>query len=98
PRSHDTRSTAGLEFPAPAHRVLGAGGARIRCIQSPCERVCAGPTVSVSSPPRPLRADTPGTRATPESPSTLCVSTAECTEKRISLNHRYLNVFTKSCG
>jgi pyocin large subunit-like protein len=36
----------------------------------------------MSSPLRPVRADTPGNPATPESPSILCASTAECTEKR----------------
>src|ERR1039457_5556272 len=68
--------------PAPAHRAPGAGGDRIRCTQTPCEQACAAPTVSASSPLRPVRADTPGTPATPESPSILCVSTAECTQKR----------------
>jgi hypothetical protein len=36
----------------------------------------------VSSPLRPVRADTPGTPATPESLSILYASTAECTQKR----------------
>src|SRR5258708_7371632 len=68
--------------PAPAHRAPGVGGDRIRGTQTPCEQACAAPTVSESSPLRPVRADTPCTQATLESPSILCASTAECTQKR----------------
>src|ERR1700722_9491703 len=73
---------ADLESPAPAHRALGAGGDRSRHIQTLCERACAAPTASRSCPLRPVRADIPCTPATPESPSTLCVSSVECTQKR----------------
>src|SRR5271165_5780817 len=82
PRLHDIRSMEGLESPAPAHREPGASGDRSRYIQTLYEWVCAAPTASVSSPLRPVRADTPGTPATPESLSILCVSTAECTQER----------------
>src|ERR1039458_6965506 len=81
PRSHDTHSREDLGSPAPAHRAPGAGGDHIRGTQTPCEQACAAPTVSASSPLRPVRADTPGTPATTESQSILCASTAECTQK-----------------
>src|ERR1039457_6920942 len=101
PRSRDTHSREDLGSPAPAHRAPGAGGDHIRGTQTPCEQACAAPTVSASSPLRPVRADTPGTPATTKSQSILCASTAECTQKShliISLNHRYLKVFPNSCG
>src|ERR1017187_10115424 len=81
PRSRDTHSREDLGSPAPAHRAPGAGGDHIRGTQTPCEQACAAPTVSASSPLRPVRADTPGTPATTESQSILCASTAECTQK-----------------
>src|ERR1017187_6720117 len=81
PRSRDTHSREDLGSPAPAHRAPGAGGDHIRGTQTPCEQPCAAPTVSASSPLRPVRADTPGTPATTESQSILCASTAECTQK-----------------
>src|SRR5450755_785405 len=73
---------AGLESPAPAHRAHGASGDCSRHIQTLCGPACAAPTASGSSPLHPIRADTPGIPATPESLSILCVSTAECTQKR----------------
>src|ERR1700722_7528953 len=82
PPSPGIRSMAGLESPAPAHRALGAGGDRSPHIQTLCERACAAPIASRSCPLRPARADIPDTPATLESPSILCASTAECTEKR----------------
>src|ERR1035437_7213947 len=81
PRSRDTHSREDLGSPAPAHRAPGAGGDHIRGTQTPCEQACAAPTVSASSPLRPVCADTPGTPATTESQSILCASTAECTQK-----------------
>src|ERR1019366_7300754 len=75
------RQSGGAAFPlAGDHRARDRHA--LRCTQTPCEQACAAPTVSASSPLRPVRADTPGTPATPESPSILCVSTAECTQKR----------------
>src|ERR1035437_3981195 len=88
----------GLKSPARAHRALGAGGDRSRHIQTLCEPACAAPTASVVLPLRRSRADTPGSLATPGSPSIPCVSTHEYIENAISLNHRYLTAFTNSCG
>src|ERR1039457_3378710 len=99
PRSRGTRSRANPGSPVLAHRAPGAGGDHIRDTQNPCAPPCAVPTVSASSLLRPVRADTPGTPATPESQSILCASTDECSQKkRCLLNHRYLNGFTNSCG
>src|ERR1039458_6847974 len=81
PRSHDTHSREDLGSPAPAHRAPGAGGDHIRGTQTPCEQACAAPTVSASSPLRPVRSATPRTPATRVSQSILCASTAECTQK-----------------
>jgi hypothetical protein len=66
---------------------------------NPCERACAAPTISESSPLRVVRADIPSIPAMPESPSILCASTAECSQKRppTEIVNDWL-VTTNSCG
>src|SRR5580700_4188918 len=81
PRSRCIRSRAGPGSPALASHAPDAAAGRIRCTQSPYEPACAAPTTSVSSPLRPLRAGIPDTPATPESPSILSASPAECSQK-----------------
>ena len=81
-RSRDIRSMASRGSPVPGHRAPGAGGGHIRGTQNPCEQPSVAPTASASSPLRSVRAGTPGNPATPESPSILCASNPECTEKR----------------
>ena len=81
---------AGLGFSAPAHRAPDEGGDRIRRTQTPGEQASAAPKALASSPLRPVRVDTRGTPATPESLSILYASTAECSQNVILLKRQYL--------
>ena len=69
-----------LVQPAPAPTTL----------KPPGGEACGAPTVSASSPVRPTRLDTLGTRAKPKSPSILCAPTAEFSQNLSSLNRRWL--------
>jgi len=98
PRSHDIRSMADPGSPAPAHRAPGAGGDRIRCTQTPCEQACAAPTVSVSSPLRPVRAIHQVPRPRQNRRPFFVRQLPSVPKNAISLNHRHLKVFTNSRG
>src|SRR6266851_5924407 len=82
PPSPDTRSTEDPGSPALARPEPCASAARIRHTEIPYEQACAAPIISASCSLRRSPADTPDTPAKPESPSTLCPSPVEHSQKR----------------